>query len=111
MHAHELIRQARQTAGLSQTELARRLNTTQSAIARLEAAGSNPRLGTVTKALAACRHELVLDARRRPSSIDETLVARMLRVSPGQRIKHFERAYAETRKLALAGDRARAGLA
>lgn len=106
-----LMRDARRSAGLSQAALAARLGTTQSAVARLEADGANPRVETLTRALAACGRDLGLDARPRRSSIDETLVARQLRMSPGDRIKSFERSYANVREIALAGVRSRGELA
>ena len=107
MTPDRLIRDARRDAGLTQAELANRLGTTQSAVARLEADGSNPRVNTVVRALEACGRELVLESRLQRSSIDETLVAGRLRLTPEQRIKSFERAYRETRQIALAGRRAR----
>jgi transcriptional regulator with XRE-family HTH domain len=102
-----LIRDARSAAGLTQAELARRLGTTQSAIARLEAADSNPRIDTLDRALDACGRRLSLEAPPKRSSIDETLVARQLQLSPADRLRSFDRAYAETRRIALAGRRAR----
>lgn len=45
----EQLRSARQQRGLSQTEVANRIGTTQSAIARLEATASDPRLSTVER--------------------------------------------------------------
>jgi predicted transcriptional regulator len=111
MTPDQLIRDARHDAGLTQAELAARLGTTQSAIARLEATGANPRLSTLTRALEVCDHEILLEARPRRSSIDETLVARRLRLTPGDRIKSFERSYANVRELALAGARSRGELA
>ena len=110
MTPDRLIRQARSDSGLTQAELANRLGTTQSAIARLEAEGANPCVGTLTRALEACDRELLLESRPRRSSIDETLVAARLQVTPGERIKSFETAYAETRKIALAGRRSRGEL-
>jgi transcriptional regulator with XRE-family HTH domain len=110
MTPDQLIRDARRTSGLTQAELAERLGTTQSAIARLEAEGANPRLSTLTRALDACGRDIVLESTPRRSSIDETLVGGRLRLTPEQRIKSFERAYAETRTLALAGRRARGEL-
>jgi transcriptional regulator with XRE-family HTH domain len=106
-----LIRNARLSAGLTQTELAERLHTTQSSVARLESEISNPRVETVARALEACDRELLLDSRPRNSSIDETLVAGMLRMPPGQRIKSLERSYANVREIALAGARSRGELA
>jgi UDP-N-acetylglucosamine 1-carboxyvinyltransferase len=110
MTSDQLIRDARRSSGLTQAELAKRLGTTQSAIARLEAEGANPRLSTLTRVLEACDRDIVLESRPRRSSIDETLVAGRLRLTPEQRIKSFERAYAETRKIALAGRRSRGEL-
>lgn len=110
MRPERLIRGARRDAGLTQADLATRLGTTQSAIARLEAPGANPRVSTLTRALEACDREIVLEARPLQSSIDETLVAGRLRLTPEQRIKSFEHAYAETRKIALAGRRSRGEL-
>lgn len=110
MNASSLIREARRSAGLTQAGLARRLGTTQSAIARLEAADANPRIDTLTRALDACGREVSLESWPRRSSIDETLVAGRLRLTPEQRIKSFERAYAETRQIALAGRRSRGEL-
>ena len=104
------MRDARNAAGLTQAELARRLNTTQSAIARLEAAGSNPRIDTIDRVLRACGRRLSLDAPPQRSSIDETLVERQLRLSPADRLRSFDRAYADTRQIALAGRRARGEL-
>ena len=107
----DLIRTSRVAAGLTQAELASRLDTTQPAIARLESAGSNPRIGTVERALSACGRQLSLQARPHRPSIDDTLVAQRLRLSPADRIKSFERNYANVRELALAGARSRGELA
>ena len=106
-----VIREARQAAGLTQSELAERLGTTQSAIARLESERSNPRVATLAGALSACDRRLTIDAARLSSDIDETLVASQLRLSPAERIRRFEHSYASARRLALAGRRARGGLA
>jgi transcriptional regulator with XRE-family HTH domain len=106
-----LLRDARRSAGLTQTSLAARLGTTQSAVARLETEGANPRVETLQRALSACNRELELNARPRRSSIDETLVARQLQMSPADRLRSFEHAYGETRRVALAGQRARGELA
>jgi transcriptional regulator with XRE-family HTH domain len=106
-----LVREARLAAGLTQAELAGALGTTQSAIARLESPAANPRVETLTRALSACDRELALEARLRESSVDQTLVAARLRLSPGDRIKSFERSYANVREVALAGARSRGELA
>jgi len=45
----EALVKARMNAGLTQTELARRIGTTQSAIARLEGGGTSPSLATLRR--------------------------------------------------------------
>lgn len=102
MTAAEIVREARARAGLTQAELARRMGTTQSAVARLERVGSNPRLSTLEQAVAAVGARLELGIAAAKPSIDETLVAEMLRLTPGERIASFERSYADVRELALA---------
>jgi transcriptional regulator with XRE-family HTH domain len=106
-----LLRDARRSAGLTQAGLAARLGTTQSAIARLEADGANPRIDTLARALRACGRELSLDARPLKSSIDETLVAAQLRMPAAERLKSFERSYAGIRAFARAGAESRGELA
>ena len=59
----ELVRAARLGAGLTQAHLAQRLGTTQSAVARLERRGSNPRIDTIARALEACGRRLDLRSR------------------------------------------------
>ncbi len=105
MEAATLIRQSRQRAGLTQVELARRLGTTQSAVARLEGHGSSPRLATLERALRATGHELSLRSTRRKPGVDETLIARQLRMTPAERLRAFETSYAQTRKIAAAARR------
>jgi ribosome-binding protein aMBF1 (putative translation factor) len=52
------VRELREAQGLSQTQLASRMGTTQSVIARLEAGGSKPTLRTLERAAAALRVRL-----------------------------------------------------
>jgi transcriptional regulator with XRE-family HTH domain len=59
MRGGTLIREARRRAGLTQRELAARLGTTQSAIARLERGGTEPSFDRVVEAVRACGFELV----------------------------------------------------
>lgn len=52
IRVRELVRSladAREQAGLTQTEVAQRMGTTQPAVARLEAGDSDPRLSTVER--------------------------------------------------------------
>ncbi|MGH2994100.1 MAG: helix-turn-helix domain-containing protein, partial [Solirubrobacterales bacterium] len=88
-------------AGLSQAELARRIETTQSAVARLESPHSNPRFGTLQRALSATGNSIAISLA--PSgypAIDETLIASNLRLSPADRLRAFTIAYDQITKLA-----------
>jgi transcriptional regulator with XRE-family HTH domain len=58
-HPIEDLRSARQKSGLSQAAIAARMGTTQSAIARIEAIGSDPRLSTVERYVRALGGRLV----------------------------------------------------
>jgi transcriptional regulator with XRE-family HTH domain len=105
--AADLIRGARREAGLTQVELAARLGRTQASVASLERSGANPTVATLDEALAASGFELRMSTAPRHSNVDETLVARNLRMSPAQRLKAFETAHrevAELRELMAASD-------
>lgn len=56
----ELVYRLRTEAGLTQAELAQRMGTTQSAIARTEAGGTRPTLETLERLAAAIGQELVV---------------------------------------------------
>jgi ribosome-binding protein aMBF1 (putative translation factor) len=56
----ELVFRLRTEAGLTQAELARRMGTTQSAIARIEGGGARPSLDTLERLAAAVGKELVV---------------------------------------------------
>ncbi|HZI91413.1 MAG TPA: helix-turn-helix transcriptional regulator, partial [Thermoleophilaceae bacterium] len=77
-----LIREARRTAGLTQQDLAGRLGITQGAVAHMERPGSNPTVARLDEVLRATGARLSLTATAHASSIDETLIARSLRMSP-----------------------------
>jgi len=106
-----LIRRVRLDAGLTQAELAARLQTTQSAIARLERPGANPRMDTLIRLMQASGHRLEMSATQALPEVDETLIATQLRLSPAERVAQFEDAYAGAREVALAGARSRGELA
>ena len=61
----ERVRQARERVGLTQTELAARIGSTQPAVARLEAGGSTPTFVTLRRVAAALGLELVVELRAR----------------------------------------------
>lgn len=56
----ELVHRVRTEAGLTQVELADRMGTTQSAIARMEGGGTRPTLDTLEKLAAAVGADLVV---------------------------------------------------
>ena len=97
-----IVRQARSDAGLTQAELADRAGTTQSAIARLESGGANPRLSTLEDVLAATGHELTIAATPDNSGIDETQILANLSLSPAERLDRFQRAHENVRELVAA---------
>jgi transcriptional regulator with XRE-family HTH domain len=109
--AASLIKNARCQAGLSQAQLARRLGVSQAAVAKLERPGTNPTVATVDGALRATGQRLELGASPWKPSVDETLIAQQLRMSPEQRLAQLEGMYEWGRELAQAGARARGELA
>jgi transcriptional regulator with XRE-family HTH domain len=94
-----IIRRAREDARLTQVQLALRLGKSQATIAGLERPGSNPTVATLTEVLSALDRQLELSAVPRQSSVDETLVARNLRLSPAERLEAFETGHAEVQSL------------
>lgn len=96
-----LVREARLSAGLTQAQLAQRLGTTQPAIARLERAGSNPRVGTLDRVLRAAGHRLELNARPAPGT-DQTLIAAHVRLTPQQRLTALSASHRNLRHLVRA---------
>jgi transcriptional regulator with XRE-family HTH domain len=96
---------------LTQAELARRLSVSQATVAQLEQPNSNPRVATLDRALRAVGAELVISARPRVRSVDESLVRQQLTLTPAERLRGLEVMYDEARELAHAGARSRGELA
>lgn len=94
-----LVRSARTASGLTQAELAARLGTTQTAIARLERRGANPTVATLRKTLAAAGHRLDLSAVPRPSSVDLPQLIRHMKMTPAERLAAHQAAYDGMREL------------
>jgi len=61
----ERVREAREGLGMTQLELAKRISSTQPAIARLEAGGVTPSLETLRRIASALDLELVVELRPR----------------------------------------------
>jgi len=57
------VRTERERRGITQSELAERMGTTQPSVARLEAGGVSPSLGTLHRVAGALGLELVIDFR------------------------------------------------
>ena len=105
MSSGSLIREGRLRAGLTQTEVAARVGTTQSAIARWEAGKAQPSLETLTRILRACGLDLRLALQ--PYDPDEaSLLERKLAQSPADRLDELTRTLAFIRagRAAMARD-------
>lgn len=81
----------------------------QSTIARLEAHGSNPRVQTLERVLAAAGARL--EAAKPRGGVDESLVARNLALSPAERLDRFRASYRNIRELTRTARPARGELA
>ena len=90
--APSLIRRARKNAGLTQGALAAKLGVSQPVVARLERAGSNPKLSTLLEVVAATGHSLKLELEGE-FGIDESMIAADLRRTPDERLNAFEGFY------------------
>jgi transcriptional regulator with XRE-family HTH domain len=99
----KLVREARQTAGLTQAEFGQRLGMSQSAIAKLERPGANPTVETLDRALRAAGVHLQLAATPWPAGVDETLIAGALSQSPEERIATATQMYEHSRRIGKRG--------
>ena len=88
-----LIREARQYAGMSQTELAEAVGTKQSVISRWERGREAPRADTLAKVLRACGYETDIVLRPRDTGVDRAQIRDMLRRSPTERLREGEAMY------------------
>ncbi|MGE5281190.1 MAG: helix-turn-helix domain-containing protein [Chloroflexota bacterium] len=89
----ELVKEARARHGVSQTRLAMRAGTTQSAISRIERDRVSPSVETLRELLYLLGEDLTIGAEERDSGIDRTLNAERLRLSPTERLE-YGRAFA-----------------
>jgi transcriptional regulator with XRE-family HTH domain len=82
-----LVRDARRGAKLTQAQLASRLGTTQSVVARLEHVRANPTLATLERALDAAGYRLELRALPKPPvAVDESQIIERLQMTPAERL-------------------------
>jgi transcriptional regulator with XRE-family HTH domain len=96
----ELVREARQSAGLTQAELGERLGMSQSAIAKLERRGSNPTVETLDRVLRGAHTRLHISASPWPTGVDDTLIAGDLDKTPAARVAAATDMYAWARRAA-----------
>ena len=86
MDVGEALRTARQSAGLTQRQLAARAAVPQSTVARIERGHLVPRLSTLERLLKAADHEVVV--RKRPGfGVDRTQMREALRLTPDERLR------------------------
>lgn len=101
MKGRHLIREARRRAGLSQAELAGRIGTTQSAVARLERGRSAPSAERLAGIVRACGLELVPSLREVDDS-DWSVASANLHLDVDARVRQHQAAL----RFARAGRRA-----
>ena len=88
MISADLLREARLRAGLSQTELGRRVNRSQSQIARWERGDVKPSLETLRNLIRACGLELTFGL----ANYDDSYLSHIngqLTLSPADRVAHM----------------------
>jgi transcriptional regulator with XRE-family HTH domain len=92
--AAELLIEARQRAGLTQRELARRAGTVQSVVARIESGATSPRWNTLVRLLQSAGLDLL--ARLEPAPVVHSHmlddVSRILALTPEQRLQELANA-------------------
>lgn len=108
MVASALLREARRSAGLTQTQLAERLAVSQPVIARLESSDSNPTWNTFVRALNATGHTVSLE--QRPTAaigLDLSQLRRRLALPPAERLRLFQASQRELTRLRSRATRSR----
>lgn len=104
MLSADLLREARLRAGLTQTQLGRRIGRSQSQIARWERGDVEPSFETLRHLIRACGLELTFGL----ADYDDSYVPfieRYLELSPAERLEHAEtreREYEQIRRAGLA---------
>jgi hypothetical protein len=100
MRGTHLVKEARKRAGLTQAELAARVGTTQSAVARIESGAVNPSLDHLTRLVRAAGFDI--DVRLVPyDDHDLSMALRNRTLTPEQRLDNMlavERFAAEMRR-------------
>jgi transcriptional regulator with XRE-family HTH domain len=90
MNGSSLLYEARRRAGLTQADLASRVGTTQSAIARIERGRTSPSFDRLTRLIGACGFEL--QVRLVPlDDHDLSLAEDLMRLEPSARLERMLR--------------------
>ena len=98
MISGDLLREARLRAGLTQAELARRVGTSQPAVARWESGAVQPSFERLRELVRACGLELTYGLANYDDSYDES-IERYLRLTPEERVQQALDRAAEVREL------------
>lgn len=108
MHTRDgaFIRDMRRRAGLTQAQLATRIGTTQSAVARWERGATSPTLASARRVMDACSLDLSIRGEPQVDPDEWTLIERNRTLTPEQR---FDHAVAAAR-FVIAGRQAMAGV-
>ena len=85
MDPSQALKDARQAAGLSQRDLAKRTRVAQPAIARIESGKVSPGIETLDHLLRACGRTLRV-ADRHGVGVDRTVIRRLIKLSPRERL-------------------------
>jgi transcriptional regulator with XRE-family HTH domain len=88
MSPGELLKQARRRHGVSQSGLAVRAGTTQSAISRIERDRVSPSIETLRDLLSLLGEDLTLGTEARDWGIDSSLIRERLRLTPAERLDY-----------------------
>ena len=81
-----LVRYCRLRAGLTQTELAKRANISQPALARIESGRISPRIDTIETLLRECGMSLQA-LPRAGTGVDRSTIRKMLSLAPRERLR------------------------
>ena len=98
MVSAHFVREARRRAGLSQKELADRVNTTQPVVARWETGRSHPSMETVVGVVRACGLDLTMGLSLR-NDHDLALIRKCQSFSPAERLANLVKAVRSINKM------------
>lgn len=85
---HDIVARLRRAAGLTQSELARRIGSTQSVIARLESRKVSPTIATVERIARACGFDLDVVMTPR-DEVDRSQILERLSWTPRERLTYL----------------------